>query len=184
MKRVLVADKEENLKVLDAKGNFTGGYTLRSVVHEKGLFHQEVAFVLLSGKGQILLLRRSKNKKSYPNCWALCAGHVVENQSTLDAVQMEAGEELGLKLDQSEFLLLLDKVKNIREDNKAFTTCYYKVLDKPIGFFTKQDEEVEELRWFDLKDFEKMIKSGKNCIFSDNEFYNALLQKLKDLGYL
>ena len=184
MKSNSVADKEENLKVFDAQGEYTGRYAPRSVVHKQGLFHQEVAFIPLNNKKQILLQRRSKNKKSYPNCWALCAGHVVENQTTLEAVQMEANEELGLDLKQEDFLLLIDKVKNIREDNNAFTTCYYKIINEPLSFFKKQDEEVEELKWFDILDFEKMIKNGwrkNNCIFKDNEFYNELITKLKIL---
>ena len=177
-----IADKEENLKVFNEFGEFAGYYAPRSEVHKKGLFHQEVAFVPLNNKKQILLQRRSKNKKSYPNCWALCAGHVVENQTTLEAVQMEANEELGLNLNKEDFLLLIDKVKNVRDDNNAFTTCYYKIIDKPISSFKKQDEEVEELKWFDFNDFEKMVKREQNCIFKNNEFYNELIAKLKVLG--
>ncbi len=179
-----VADKEENLKVFDAFGNFTGRYAKRSVIHKLGLFHQEVAFIPLNDKKQILLQRRSKNKKSYPNCWTLCAGHVVENQTTLEAVQMEANEELGLNLKQEDFLLLIDKVKNIRDDNNAFTTCYYKIINEPVNFFKKEDVEVEELKWFDITDFEKMIKEEKNCIFKNNEFYNSIICKLKDFEKL
>ena len=163
MKNKKVADKEEVLKVFDENGNFTGKYEKRSIIHKQGLFHQEVAFIPVNNKKQILLERRSKNKKSYPRCWALCAGHVVKDQTTLEAVQMEANEELGLSLSENDFIPLVNKVKNVRDDNKAFTTCYYNFIDKPLEFFKKQDEEVEELKWFEIEDFEKMIKSEKNC---------------------
>lgn len=181
-KPVLTADKEEILRVYDEQGNFSGRYEKRSVVHQLGLFHQEVSFLPLNRNKQILLERRSVNKKSYPNCWAICAGHVVEDQTTLEAVKMEVGEELGITLDDKDFIMLINKTKNIRDDNNAIMTCYYQWIDKPLSYFKKQDEEVEELRWFDLKDFEKMIHGEQDgSYFKDNEFYNEMLKKLKKL---
>lgn len=181
MKNNKVADKEELLKILDKNGNCTNQFEKRSVVHKNGLFHQEVAFIPINNQGQILLQRRSKNKKSYPNCWALCAGHVVGNQTSLEAVKMEANEELGLSLTEKDFIILVENTKNIRDDNKCYATCYYKIIDKPISFFSKQDEEVEELKWFDIKDFEKLVKSEQNCIFKNNSYYKLIISNLKSI---
>ena len=124
---MLVADKEELLLVLDDNGNSTETFEKRSVVHKNGLYHREVAFIPVNSNKQILLQRRSKNKKSYPNCWALCAGHVVGNQYTREAATMEANEELGLNLKENDLELLVEQTRNEREDNKCFATCYYKI---------------------------------------------------------
>ena len=131
-----------------------------------------------NGEIYLLLQRRSVNKKSYPNCWALCAGHVVGKQTVQEAAVMEANEELGLSLKESDLRLLVEKTRNDRNDNRCFATCFYGFYDKDFPF-VKQDEEVEELRWFSLKDFEKMVKSGEKCIFKDNDYYRAIVKKIK-----
>ena len=58
-----VADKEELLLLLDDCGNSTNKLEKRSVVHSKGLWHREIGFIPINSKKQILLQRRSKNKK-------------------------------------------------------------------------------------------------------------------------
>lgn len=176
-----VADKEEMLRVLDKNGTLTDIFEQRSFIHKNGIYHQEVAFIPINSKGQILLQRRSKNKKSYPNCWALCAGHVVGSQTALEAAKMEANEELGLNLKESDLELLVEKTSNEREDNKCFATCYYKIIDKPLSYFKKQDEEVEELKWVDLDDFKKMVETETNCIFKNNKYYKKIIKNLKKL---
>lgn len=177
-----LADKEELLLLLNADGTPTNQFEKRSVVHSNGLWHREVGVIPINKKGQILLQRRSRNKKSYPNCWALCAGHVVGNQTTLQAAAMEANEELGggvHGISETDLKLLVVPTKNEREDNKCYATCYYLELDLPLSKFKKQDEEVEELKWVELADFEKMVESEKNCIFKNNEYYKSIIGALK-----
>ena len=175
-----VADKNELIRVLTEDGKLTNKFEQRKLVHKLGIYHQEVAFIPLSNDGCVLLQKRSKNKKQYPNCWALCAGHVVGKQTTLQAAVMEANEELGLNLCEKDLMLLVSKTRNDREDNKCFATCYYKFLDKDTQF-NKQDEEVEELKWFSFSDFVKMVSSEENCIFKNNEYYQKIIKNLNNL---
>ena len=62
---VLTADKEELLKILNDDGSFAGYYEKRSISHKNGLYHQEVGFIPINKKGEILIQKRSKDKKSY-----------------------------------------------------------------------------------------------------------------------
>ncbi len=89
-----VADKNEFLQVLDEHGNSLNKLELRSVVHKKRLWHNEVACVCINRKRQILLQKRSRNKKSYPSCWGLFAGHVVEYDDIKESIIKEMREEL------------------------------------------------------------------------------------------
>ena len=155
----------------------------RKIVHRDGIYHQEVGFIPLvidNNHIYVLLQKRSKNKKSYPNCWGLCAGHVVGNQTTIQAAVLEANEELGLNLKEKDLTLLADTTKNDRDDNKCYATCYYKVFSLEDKF-KKQDEEVEEVRWFSLEDFEKMIEEEKDCIFKNNEYYQKILMNINNV---
>lgn len=85
---------------------------------------------------------------------------------------------------EEDLSLLVGNTKNERGDNKCFATCFYKLMDKPLEYFTKQDEEVEELKWVSLEEFEEMVKSGneKLCIFKNNEYYQKILNALKRLN--
>ncbi|MBE7074868.1 MAG: NUDIX domain-containing protein [Clostridiales bacterium] len=176
-----VADKEELLQLLTPSGEQTGVFEYRSVVHQKGLYHQEIGVIPVNNKGEVLLQRRSKNKKSYPNCWGLCAGHVVEKQSTTEAAVMEVNEELGLSINENDLKILVNKTKNERNDNKCFATCFYVLTDKLLDFFKKQDEEVEELKWFSIDEFEDLIISENNCIFKNNKYYRLIIKNLKQI---
>lgn len=53
-----VADKNELLHVLDENGNETNKLEYREIVHEKGLWHNEVACVVINKKKQVLLQKR------------------------------------------------------------------------------------------------------------------------------
>ena len=176
-----VADKEELLVVLDADGKKTSFKEYRSVVHKNNLYHQEIGVIPMNDKKQVLLQRRSKNKKSYPNCWALCAGHVVNDQTLIEAAVMEANEELGVNISKSDLKLLVSQTKNDREDNKCYATCFLYETKFNIDQFKKQNEEVEELKWFNIDEFEKMIEEEKNCIFKNNDYYKAIIYNLKKL---
>lgn len=177
----LVADKNELIHVLDENGKETNVLENRKIVHEKGLWHNEVACVVINKRKQVLLQRRSKNKKSYPNCWALCAGHVVAYEDIKEAIVKEMREELVSEIKGDNIFLLLPKTKNEREDNKCFATCFCAFIDKPAEEFLRQKEEVEELRWFDFSDFKEMILTEKNCIFKNNEYYNNIIRELEKL---
>ena len=77
-------------------------------------------------------------------------------------------------------LLLVDTTKNDRDDNKCFATCFYKFIDKPLSYFKKQDEEVDELAWVTINEFEEMVKAEKNCIFKNNKYYQNIIASLKE----
>lgn len=103
------ADKKEFLQVLDENGNPLNKLELRSIVHKKGLWHQEVACICINRNRQILLQKRSKNKKSYPSCWALFAGHVVEYDDIKESIIKEMREELGSEIKEQNTFLLVNK---------------------------------------------------------------------------
>ena len=175
------ADKKELLQVLDEKGNPLHKLELRSVVHKEGLWHQEVSCLCINRNRQILLQKRSKNKKSYPSCWALFAGHVVEYDEIKDSIVRELHEELGFEIKEENVFLLVNKIKNERDDNKCFVTCFYIILDTPVKDIPFQKEEIDEVKWFSFKEFKQMIQKETGTIFKNNAYYNSIIQALEKL---
>ena len=74
----------ELLDIVDEYGKFTGEVMEREKVHDLNLLHWEVAILIANSKKQILLQKRSANKRFSPNKWGLCAGH-VDSGEDIDA---------------------------------------------------------------------------------------------------
>lgn len=176
-----VADKNELLQVLNEKGKGTNKLEQRNIVHKKGLWHDEVSCVVINNKRQILLQKRSRNKKSYPSCWGLFAGHVVGYESILDSIITEMSEELVSEIKEENVFLLVPRMKNEREDNKCFVTCFCTVINKEEKDFLLQTEELEEVKWFSFEQFKKMVEEETNTIFKNNEYYQKIISELEKL---
>lgn len=157
-----VADKEELLLVLDENGKSTGKLELRSVVHDKELWHNEVALWIINPKTkQVLLQRRSPNKRINPNKLGICAGHVVENDGIEETLKTEAKEELGLDITKFELHpLMVTKKKG--KNNFHFTHNYYIFAEIPLSKFTLQKEELTKLLYVDYEKLKQMTKSENN----------------------
>ena len=54
----------EYIDVVDENNNFTGEVVGKNIVHEKGLFYREVIGIIVNNKNEILLQKRSTNKKT------------------------------------------------------------------------------------------------------------------------
>ena len=175
------ADKEELLQVLDEDGNETNRLEQRSIVHKNGLFHNEVSCIVINNQKQILLQRRSKNKKSYPNCWGLFAGHVVNYDTIKEAITKEMREELVSEIKEENIFLLVDKIKNVRDDNKCFVTCFAAFINKNIDDIMYQKSEIDEVRWFSFDEFKKMVQEETGTIFKNNEYYQSIIAELEKL---
>lgn len=175
-----VADKEELLKVLDENGNSTGRMEKRSIVHNDRLFHNEVALWVINGK-DVLLQRRSKNKKLYPNKLALCAGHVVGDETLLEALYKEAREEIGIDLSKYEVKPII-ALKREEEKNCCFSHHYYIKANIPINEFTIQEEELSEVLYRDFYWFKDNMKNGNDEIsYKWSSEYAKLFEELEKI---
>ena len=69
---------EEKIDVLNELGEFTGEVATRDECHKKGLWHRAVYAFIIDDKGNILLQKRSNNKKLWPNMWDVTGGGHVD----------------------------------------------------------------------------------------------------------
>ena len=84
---------------------------------------REISVIILNDKNQILLQKRSENKRSYPNMRALCTGHVEKNESFKEVAIKELKEELGVNINFNELYLSAGDKFDIYEEN--FITKFY-----------------------------------------------------------
>lgn len=162
----------ELLDIVDKNGAFTGEIVERKQAQELGLLHWEVIIVVVNEKKQILLQKRSANKKHFPNKWALCSGLVISGESCDEAAVRELKEELGVEFQISDLHLL--------EGNLNLTRFYYVITNYDESQFVIQKEELSSVKWFDLDEILEKVNSGDDSIIiRKDRLY--LLEKIRKL---
>lgn len=170
----------ELIQIVDEKGNFTGEVIDREEAHDKNLLHNEVAVFIINNQNQILLQRRSANKKFNPNKWALCAGHVDAYESLEDAAIREIKEEIGIDVTKNDLHKYGEKELSLNESNSHITYFYYIKTNKKENELKIQVEELSEVRWFDIDKVIDMIINNDNSIVFTEKILN-LFKGLKEL---
>lgn len=170
----------ELIEIVDKNGNFTGEVMEKEEAHDKNLLHNEIAVFVINDKNQVLLQRRSANKRFNPNKWALCAGHVDAYESLEAAALREIKEEIGLDITIEELHPIAEREFTIRESNSHITYFYYVKSNNKEDDFIIQEEELSEVKWFDLDDVISMIKQkDERVVFKENRIH--IFEALKEL---
>lgn len=99
---------EEKLDVLNERGEFTGEIATREECHKKGLWHRCVYAFVIDKNSNILLQKRSANKKLWPNLWDVTVGgHVLAGEFGRQALIRECKEELGIDINDNDIKYLV-----------------------------------------------------------------------------
>ena len=178
----LVADKDDELlQVLDENGNPTGRFEKRGIVHNNKLFHNEVALWIIDKENKkVLLQRRSPNKKQNPNKLAICAGHVVGNETILEALKKETKEELGLDIKDCEVNQLLT-IKRVSSQNYCFSHNYYLMKKIPLQDIIIQKEELTEVLYMDYEQLKQLVRKNSDEVALKWEVYEPVFEKLDEV---
>ena len=154
--------------ILNEKGEYTGKVETREKCHKEGLWHKAVVVFIINSKGQVLLQRRSLNKKMWANMWDITAGgHVLAGEFGFQAIIRECKEELGIELSKNDITFIgATTSTNIKGDiiNNHFNEYY--IANKEIDETTLQlqEEEVSEVKWIDKNEIIDKIKNNYNGI--------------------
>ncbi len=168
----------ELLDVFNRENTKKVGQQDRDIVHKNSLWHRQVAIWVMNDKNEVLLQRRSPQKKQHPNKYSVCAGHIDANEEVIVAALRELREEIGLSetVDNIEFI---DMYINEEEENNNFKYTYLIRTNKKIDEFKMQDEEVSELKYVTLDELETMIKNrDEELTFSKKYYAKLILEEL------
>ena len=170
----------ELIEIVDENGNFTGQVMDKEEAHDKNLLHNEVGIFIINDKKEILLQKRSANKRFNPNKWGLCAGHVDAYETLEEAALREIKEEVGLDVSIEELIPYGEKKVTIKDSNSHITYFYYVKCNKKEDEFIIQEEELSKVKWFNIDEIIMMIKEGKTS-FKENKIKSfESLRNLKD----
>lgn len=171
---------EEYFDVLNEEGNYTGKVESREKCHKEGLWHKAVVVFIINSKEQVLLQRRSTNKKLWPNMWDVTAGgHVLAGEFGFQTIIRETKEELGIELDKSEMIFLgSSRSSNVKGDiiNNHFNEYYIANKDIDETKLKLQEEEVSEVKWIDKNEIIEKIKDNYNEITDKKGCWEYLIK--------
>ena len=182
---MMIDEKNEILKTYDKKGRFLH-YVDRKTVHDELLPHNEIALWIINPTNKCVLLeKRSASKRLNPSKWSLCAGHVIGDDSLATALRKEAYEELGISIDNYHPIKIARVIRN-EYCNYSFFHHYCIVADVDIRDLTLQQEEVEDVAYFDYYQLKNRIKNGDETFaLIWNDTYKTVMDKIdKIIGAL
>ncbi len=171
---------EEYFDVLNEEGNYTGKVESREKCHKEGLWHKAVVVFIINSKDQVLLQRRSPNKKLWPNMWDVTAGgHVLTGEFGFQTIIRETKEELGIELNKNEITFLgSSRSSNVKGDivNNHFNEYYIANKDIDETKLKLQEEEVSEVKWIDKNEIIEKIKDNYNGITDKKGCWEYLIK--------
>ena len=164
----------EKFELVDINGKGTGVILIDSEGNNinnipKGHYMPVVGIVIINSKNEILLQKRSKNKKINPGKWGICGGKINLGENSIEAGIRETKEEISVRLNKEEFKFL-----NMTTSDKGHFTVYYVRKDIDIDKCILQKEEVEELRYFKMEEIEKLDNEGFEWLGSLKEIIEKI----------
>lgn len=135
-----------------------------------GEYHVSVFVWVFNREKKLLLMKRSPQKRHYPNLWAATGGAVQAGETSTQAIRRELLEETGIAAEEGEFRLL----ETVRVPQKLyFSDIYLLQKDVPREAIVFQEGETCDARWVSRAEFTAMAARGE-LAFADAERFLQL----------
>lgn len=171
---------EELVDVLDERGMYTGKTETRANCSKEGLWHKAVCVFIINSKSQVLLQKRSANKKTWPNMWDVTAGgNVLAGEFGFQAIIRECKEELGIELSKNDITFIGSVISTNKKGdiiNNYFNEYY--IANKEIDTIKLQlqKEELSEVKWIDKNEIIERIRDNYNGITDKEGCWEYLIK--------
>ena len=166
----------ELIDIVDENNQLTGQVEDRWVAYEKGLWRRTVSCWIMNEKGEVLLQKRTPNKKRNPNKWSKTGGQVDSGETPEEAIFREVKEEIGIEIPKEQIKVL--EIHKSDDENKRFVYDFIFIVDYKIEDYILQKEEVAEVKYVTIEEMES-IKNNNDmdyifCKWKDEDFYREI----------
>lgn len=144
----------------DKDKNVTGLTFVKGEQVPKGYFYLIVAIYIQNSKGEFLIQKRVARKGGK---WATTAGHPKAGESSLEGLNAEVLEEIGIDLKDEKPILLETWI-----NNDQFFDIYYLKKDIDLKDIKIQEEEVDDVKWASIEEIKRMKANDQ---FHDGHYF-------------
>lgn len=164
--------EEEYLYVVDENDEVLGR-AARSKCHQEGFIHRSVYVIVINGREEIFLQKRSMRKELYPGYYACSVtGHVEYGESYEEAAKREMREELGIEAPLKEIC----KFKCFSEEEREISVLY---LCRYDGQIEPNAEEISKGEFLSTEEVREVLRNGGRKIA-----YGSIIALREFLKYL
>ena len=178
---------DEYIDIVDIDGKPTGQKELKSVIHQKGYYHNTVHIWFYTADGEILLAQRSAKKTICPLLWDVSvAGHIDAGETIKQAAKREILEEIGIKISKKDLKKIgvykcFQTYNNGIMDNE-FHHAFICDLGHKFHNIKLQEEEVEGVKLVSALEFQNFLddieKENQHFIASNKAYYEAVFENI------
>ena len=170
----------EYIDIYDENNNPLEKSKEKTQAHEEMDFHRTAHIWIINENKELLLQKRSANKKSHPNCWDISgAGHIRTGEDVLDGAIRELKEKLGViaKKNDLQFIATIKNTKNPK--NKEFQYVYLLKCNNKIEDYVFEDNEVSEVKYVFYEKLEKMVEKRIEGLLIHEDEYKKLFEYIR-----
>lgn len=142
--------------LVDEEGNITGKTIIKGELIPKGYYHVGADVWIINSENKILIQKRSSKKRLEPNKWAMTGGSTKKGETTIETIERETLEELGVKLNKNELELITSY--------KTGTVWIYQYIirqDIDLKDIIMQEDEVSEVKWVTYEKIENLFRNNQ-----------------------
>lgn len=154
----------ENIVLIDENNNAIGAQN-KILGHNKDTkLHRGISLFLINQENKILLQKRSRLKKTWPEFWSnsVC-GHPQLNETFIDAAIRCAKYELGVDLKSNNIEYVHYQIYDFIYNNiKEYELCYVFIVKISSDFINYNLSEVSNAKWQTIEEILLEIKNNKN----------------------
>jgi len=152
---------ESELIVVNSKDEIIGTETKESCHVNDGILHRAITIFIFNHKNEILLTKRSKNKKLWPDYWdTSCSTHVRQGETYEQAGERRLGEELGFTC-KLKFIFKFQyqaTFQNIGSENEICAL----LIGKYSGNIDPNSDEISAHKWIGVEQLKNEISDRNN----------------------
>lgn len=177
---------EETIDILSGDGTPSGKTAVKSLIHQKGYYHNTAHIWFYNAEGYVLLAQRSALKSIYPLLWDISvAGHVDSGETIEQAAIRETSEEIGVLINEKDLEKIgvypcFQSYSNGIIDNEFHHTFISKI-DLPLTAFTRDTNEVAALKYVSLSEFKDLLdfsKTNGHFVSSNYNYYIEVIDAI------
>lgn len=134
-------------------------------------YHLVVNVWIKNSKNEFLITQRSESK-TFPLKWETTGGSALTKETSLEAALREAKEELGIKLNPKNAILIGTTYRYYPNCNDILDVYLFKE-DIKLQNIKVQKEEVNDVMWASK---EKILDLYRQDKFEANDFFSKILE--------